>query len=205
MITVAVVDDQKAVREGLHAMIDLSRGISCLASFANGRQALEGIPKIKPDVLLLDIEMPGLSGIECARQLKQLQPSLNIIMLTVHDDPDRIQAAFRAGAYGFLTKNSFPSQIIKAIEDVHEGGAPMNPLIARRLVQSLELPGNQGLSSREQQILKRASEGLSSQATARDLHISPNTVRFHLKNIYRKLEVHSKVEAIQKAIRQGIL
>jgi len=205
MITVAVVDDQKAVREGLHTMINLNQGLTCVASFASGQQALEGIPKLKPDVLLLDIEMPGLSGIECARQLKQLQPSLSIIMLTIHDDLDHIQAAFRAGAYGFLTKNSFPSQIIKAIEDVHHGGAPMNPLIARRLVQSLELPGNQGLSSREQQILKRASEGLSNQATAKDLHISPNTVRFHLKNIYRKLEVHSKVEAIQKAIRQGIL
>ena len=205
MITVAVVDDQKAVREGLQTMINHNRGITCLASFANGQHALEEIPKLKPDVLLLDIEMPGISGIECARQLKQLQPNLSIIMLTIHDDLDRIQAAFQAGAYGFLTKSSFPSQIIKAIEDVHQGGAPMNPQVARRLVQSLERPGNQDLSSREQQILKRASEGLSNQATARDLHISPNTVRFHLKNIYRKLEVHSKVEAIQKAIRRGIL
>ncbi|MEM1218145.1 MAG: response regulator transcription factor [Bacteroidota bacterium] len=205
MITVAVVDDQKAVRDGLRTMINLNQGVTCLASFANAQEALEAIPKLKPDVLLLDIEMPDLSGIECARRLKQLQPSLNIIMLTIHDDPERIQAAFRAGAYGFLTKNSFPSQIIKAIEDVHQGGAPMNPQIARRLVQSLEIPGNQDLSSREQQILKRASEGLSNQATAKALHISPNTVRFHLKNIYRKLEVHSKVEAIQKAIRRGIL
>lgn len=207
MITVAIVDDQRAIREGLQSMINLSSGFSCPAIYANGRQALQGIPKVRPHVILLDIEMPGLNGIECARKLRQIQPHISIIMLSVHDDVDRIQAAFQAGAHGFLTKDTFPSKILQAIADVHGGGAPMNPVIARRLVQSLEKPDQLGtrLSDREQEILQKAGNGLSNQDTARDLHISPNTVRFHLKNIYRKLEVHSKVEAIQKAMREGLL
>ncbi|MEO1516602.1 MAG: response regulator transcription factor [Bacteroidota bacterium] len=201
MISVAIVDDKRDIREGLKLILNGATDFSCKAVYENAESCIEGLARELPDVILMDIELPQMSGIECARHLKQSYPQLDIIMLTVHDDDASIFQSLKAGATGYLTKNIFPSKLLNAIKEVRSGGSPMSSAIARRVVSSfknVQRPGHQ-LTSREREVLNLLCQGKSYKVIGDRLFISGNTVRFHLKNIYRKLQVNSKYEAVIKA------
>lgn len=206
MISVVIVDDQRDIREGLQNILNMADGFRCVGTYSNAESAIEGIFALKPDVVLMDIGLPKMSGIECVRIIKRDLPGLNIIMLSSYTEDRYVFQSLRAGAYGFLSKNIFPSKLLKAIQEVNSGGAPMDADIARRVVSSFNtlkkpLPG---LSERELEVLHLLCEGRSYKDMARKLYVSPNTIRFHLKNIYKKLQVNSRHEAVVKASRVGI-
>lgn len=205
MISVVIVDDKRDIREGLQNLLNMSEGFRCTRTYGDAESAIKGIRMHPPDVVLMDIELPDMSGIECVRILKQKIPDLDIIMLTAYTDDDYIFQALKAGAYGYLTKNIFPSKLLNAIKDVRRGGSPMSSHVARRVVNSFNsikspMPA---LSKREKEVLRLLCEGQSYRDIARKLFVSTNTVRFHLKNIYKKLQVNSRHEAVVKATRLG--
>lgn len=206
MISVAIVDDQRDVREGLQNILNTAADFRCVGAYADAETALEGILVSRPDVVLMDVDLPEMSGIDCVRVLKRKLPGLNVIMLTSCVKDEYIFQSLQAGAYGYLTKNIFPSRLLGAIREVEQGGAPMEINVARRVVESFSktphvLPD---LSKREQEVLHLLCEGRSYKEMARRLYVSTNTIRFHLKNIYKKLEVQSRHEAVVKAARVGI-
>ena len=202
-ISVAIVEDDFKTREHLQTMLRDASGFQCAGAFGSGEQALVGIPKLRPDVVLMDVNLPKMSGVECTRQLKQLRPETLIIMLTVYDDSDRIFLALQMGASGYLLKRSTADEILEAIRNVKAGGAPMSNYIARKVVQSFEQKGPsanpaENLSSRETEILTYLAKGCSNKKVAEVLGLSTETVRSYLKNIYTKLQVHSRSEAVIK-------
>lgn len=201
MINVVIVDDKRDIREGLKIILDLADDFKCTAVFRDAESALEGMGTIPVDVVLMDVELPKMSGIECVKHLKEQYPDLDIIMLTAHSDDESIFESLKAGAYGYLTKNIFPSKLLSAIKEVKNGGSPMSSQIARRVVTSFNNFRNptMDLTRREVEVLRLLHRGASYKAIAEKLFISPNTVRFHLKNIYKKLQVNSKYEAVMKA------
>ena len=207
MISVAIVDDKRDVREGLKIILDMEEGFRCVGVFRDAESAIDEMKKFNPDVVLMDIGLPKMSGIECVRVLKEQNPALDIIMLTVFADDESVFQSLQAGAYGYLTKNTFPSKLLSAIKEVNNGGSPMSSGIARRVVtsfnnfRSTEAP----LTRREKDVLQLLCEGKSYRVIANQLFVSTNTVRFHLKNIYKKLHVNSKCEAVIKASREGIV
>ncbi len=207
MISVAIVDDKRDIREGLRIILNMEEGFRCVSVFQDAESAIRGMKKYKPDVVLMDIGLPQMSGIECVKILKEQNPTLEVIMLTVYADDDSVFQSLKAGAYGYLTKNTFPSKLLSAIREVTNGGSPMSSGIARRVVTSfnnfrnMEAP----LTRREKEVLRLLCEGKSYRVIADQLFVSPNTVRFHLKNIYKKLHVNSKCEAVIKASREGIV
>ncbi len=206
MISVAIVDDHRDIREGLQNILNMADGFRCVATYANAESAIEGVLALHPNVVLMDIELPEMSGIECVKILKRRLPGLNIIMLSSYTDDKHVFQSLRAGAYGYLSKNIFPSKLLKAITEVEGGGAPMDASIARRVVSSFSnrLKSLPRLSEREQDVLQLLCEGQSYKTMAEKLFVSPNTIRFHLKNIYKKLEVNSRHEAVIKASRVGM-
>jgi len=206
MISVAIVDDHRDIREGLQNILNMADGFRCVATYANAESAIEGVLALHPNVVLMDIELPEMSGIECVKILKRRLPGLNIIMLSSYTDDKHVFQSLRAGAYGYLSKNIFPSKLLKAITEVEGGGAPMDASIARRVVSSFSnrLKSLPRLSEREQDVLQLLCEGQSYKTMAKKLFVSPNTIRFHLKNIYKKLEVNSRHEAVIKASRVGM-
>ena len=206
MISVAIVDDQRDIREGLQKVLNAADDICCIGAYSNAESAIEGIPDLSPDVVIMDIELPELSGIECVRILKRRLPALNVIMLTSCTDDKYIFQSLRAGAYGYFTKNIFPSKLIKAIREVSHGGAPMESHIARKVVSSFNQLRDTVpyLSDRELEVLHLLCEGKSYKSMADRLFVSQNTIRFHLKNIYKKLGVNSRYEAVVKAAHVGI-
>ena len=202
-ISVAIVEDDFKTREHLQTMLGDAAGFKCAGAFGSGEQALMGIQKLRPDVVLMDVNLPKMSGVECTRQLKQLRPEILIIMLTVYDDSDRIFLALQIGASGYLLKRSTADEILEAIRNVKAGGAPMSNYIARKVVQSFEQKGPsanpaENLSSRETEILTYLAQGCSNKKVAEVLGLSTETVRSYLKNIYTKLQVHSRSEAVMK-------
>jgi DNA-binding NarL/FixJ family response regulator len=202
MTTVAIVDDNKDLREGLQITLKAHPDeFLCVGAFVDSEEALEKLPELKPQVLLMDINLPGISGIECVRKLKQKLPELNVIMLTVYAEDKTVFDSLCAGACGYITKNASPSQIMDAIREVQLGGAPMSPRIARMVVSSFNSFMMNSLTEREQEILSILSKGKSYKMAADELCISHDTVRFHIKNIYKKLEVHSLQEAFAKVKR----
>lgn len=205
MISVVIVDDKRDIREGLQNLLNMSEGFRCTRTYGDAESAIKGITMFTPDVVLMDIELPEMSGIECVRILKQKIPDLDIIMLTAYTDDKYIFEALQAGAYGYLTKNIFPSKLLSAIREVRRGGSPMSSLVARRVVNSFNkikspMPD---LSGREKEVLRLLCEGQSYRDIAKKLFVSTNTVRFHLKNIYKKLQVNSRHEAVVKATQLG--
>lgn len=205
MISVVIVDDKRDIREGLQNLLNMSEGFRCTRTYGDAESAIKGIAKFPPDVVLMDIELPEMSGIECVRILKQKNPDLDIIMLTAYTDDEYIFQALKAGAYGYLTKNIFPSKLLSAIREVRRGGSPMSSHVARRVVNSFNqikspMPS---LSKREKEVLRLLCEGQSYRVIAKKLFVSTNTVRFHLKNIYKKLQVNSRHEAVVKATQLG--
>ncbi len=207
MISVAIVDDKRDIREGIRLILDGAEGFQCVATYPDAESAIAGIRSSEVDVVLMDIGLPNMSGIECVRHLKEQNPRLDIIMLTVHDDDNSIFQSLEAGAFGYLTKNIFPSKLLNAIREVKEGGSPMSSNIARRVVSSFKRFTNptDNLSKREKEVLHLLCQGKSYTVIAKALFVSPNTVRFHLKNIYKKLQVNSKYEAMLKASKDNII
>lgn len=202
MISIAIVDDNKDLREGLQIALQAQEDeFNCLGAFVDAEEALEKIPGLNPQVVLMDIHMPGMTGIECVRRLKLKIPALNVIMLTVYAEDKTVFDSLCAGACGYITKNSSMDQILDAVRDVQLGGAPMSPRIARMVVGSFNNFTTKSLTDREQEILSLLSKGNSYKMAADKLCISHDTVRFHIKNIYKKLEVHSLQEAFTKVKR----
>ncbi len=202
-IRVAIVEDDKQVRENLAHLIGEAAGFECVATFSSGEEALELWPRRRPDVVVMDINLPGISGVECVRQLKSLAPDIHIVMLTVYDDSDRIFRALEMGASGYLLKRSTTEGILQAIEEVHRGGAPMSSYIARKVVQSFRRQGAsdkgvENLSKRETDVLEYISRGYTNKEIAEALGLSAETVRGYLKAVYSKLHVRSRTEAAIK-------
>jgi DNA-binding NarL/FixJ family response regulator len=203
-IRVALVEDQARTREGLASLIGDSAGFEVAGQYGAMEDAIDGIGGAPPDVLLADIGLPGMSGIDGVRLLHQRFPDMAILMLTVHGDDDSIFAAVCAGACGYLLKETEPTRLLEAIRELHAGGAPMSPEIARRVVLTFRQPppapqAETELSPRQIQILQLLAEGHSYKTCADALDLSLDTVRFHVRRIYERLHVHSRSEAVWKA------
>lgn len=204
-ITVAVIEDQKDTRKMLSILINGSEGYECVATFENGEDAIAQIPQLAPAVVLTDIHLPGLSGIDCVAQLKTICPDTQFIMCTSLEDTDNIFSALQAGAAGYITKSATPSKILEAITDAHNGGSPMSSQIARKVINFFQQPpiakNNEleKLSTREQEILQYLAKGYRYKEMAGLLFISIETVRKHIHNIYEKLQVNSRTDALNKA------
>jgi DNA-binding NarL/FixJ family response regulator len=211
ILKVAIIEDNNTIREGLAALINGTTGYSCVGSFGDCESFLSKLSTLDVDVVLMDIGLPGMSGIDGIAKAKKIKPELNILMLTIYEDSQSVFKALCAGACGFLVKKTPPSRLLDAIKDAYEGGAPMSSLIARQVINVFRQ--NQGkvpeeetnLSSREIEVLTSLSDGNNYQEIAGRLFISVDTVRHHIRNIYRKLHVHSQSEAVAKAIRKGII
>jgi DNA-binding NarL/FixJ family response regulator len=208
-IQVALVEDDPNLRTNLAAMLNGSDGFHCQAAYPDAKAALRNIPANRPDVVLMDINLPGMLGTECVRQLKDLAPGLPVLMLTVYEDSEQIFKSLMAGATGYLLKRTPRDKLLEAIREVNDGGAPMSRQIARRVVQFFqkinELPGDQkksadvsNLTDREREVLAALAKGYAYKEIADHLKISFETVRTHLRTIYEKLHVHSRTEAVLK-------
>ncbi|MEM9000003.1 MAG: response regulator transcription factor [Bacteroidota bacterium] len=203
-IHIALVEDENEIRQTLQLILDGSTGFSCKYAFPDGESALASITTLPLDIVLMDIDLPGKSGIEVTRQLKSENPLLDIIMLTVQSDDDSIFESLCAGASGYLLKDTSPAQLLVHIREVYEGGAPMSSRIARRIINSFRIIDNP-LSERETEILKMLAKGMNYKEIAEALFLSPHTVKTHIKNIYSKLHVKNRAEAIYKAIKQKLI
>ena len=215
-IQVSLVEDQPQTRQGLTALIDGTPGYRCTGAWRTCEEMLGRLPEVHPDVLLLDIGLPGMSGIDGTRRAREMLSALPILMLTVHEDNDLVLEALCAGACGYLVKKTLPARLLEAIREAHEGGSPMSSHIARRVVEvlrslrvetSAERAVDDGgpLTRREREILRGLAAGNTYQTAALSLGISTDTVRFHIRKIYRKLHAHSQSEAVAKALRRGLL
>lgn len=209
MIKVGIVEDNAGVRRTLQTLLDESPGFACTCECGSGEEALRLIPRDLPDVVLMDLHLPNLSGIETTARLKQVLPTLNIIMITVYADAESVFKALRAGACGYLLKRSSPEEILDAITEVSRGGAPMTSEIARKVVAAFQAPvpvkpEAETLSRREREILESLCQGYSNQDIADRLKLSVETVRWHLKKIYEKLHVSSRTEAMAKFMSKGL-
>ena len=209
MITVSIVEDNELTRESLAELLNLATDLTVKQAYVAAEDALALVPQNPPDVLLVDINLPGKSGIECVAELKALLPSMQVLMLTTYDNTDAIFNSLRAGASGYLLKRSQASELIAAIKEVHTGGSPMSASIARKVVQHFQgAYGNnvvpspkaeiQGLTAREMEILSELAQGLHYKEIGDKLGISTGTVRVHLHKIYGKLHVQSRTEAVVK-------
>lgn len=200
MTKVAIVEDNATVRRTLARWIEQAPGLSCVCLCSDAEEALEKLPRLVPDVVLMDIQLPNRSGIECTARLRQLCPAAQVIMVTVYRDYDRIFQAMKAGACGYLLKRSSAEEILRAIAEVRSGGAPMSGEIARRVVESFRQPApgtseEENLSRREHEILDLLCLGYSNKEIAERLSVGVETIRTHLKRIYEKLHVRSRTEA----------
>jgi len=207
MISVSVVDDEDSLRQSIETFVNGSPGFRCVSTFDSGEAALEKLPEQWPDVILMDIHMAGMNGIECVRRLKAMRAAVQIVMLTVYEDPDQIFAALAAGATGYMLKRLTPARLLEAIRVVHEGGSPMSQSIARKVLSSFQKPDRTAseidrMTPREQMVLDCLARGFTYQKTADSLKISLDSVRTYVRRIYEKLHVHSRTEAVAKYTRQ---
>lgn len=206
-IRVALVEDNTRLRRSLADFINNSPGFACVGDFANAEAALRGLPAAPPDVVLMDIELPGLSGVECVRRVSELLPEAKVVMLTAYDNSENIFQALENGACGYLLKRTSPAELLRSLQDVCQGGAPMNSHIARLVVQSFHRRGAspqpaENLTPREEEVLRLVAKGLINKEIADELGITLETVRQHLKNCYAKLHVRSRTEAALKLLRE---
>ena len=206
MIAVSIVDDDKKLRESITRFIDGSEGFRCVSTYGSAAAALQHLPADKPDVVLMDINMPGMNGIECVERLKTRMPELQVVILTVYEDTEKIFKALSVGATGYLLKRLPPAKLLEAIREVHAGGSAMSSSIARKVVSSFQKvsPAAQSeihLSPREQTVLDCLAKGLTYKQIADQLGISIDTIRTYLRRIYEKLHVQSRTEAVAKYMR----
>ena len=209
-ISVAIIEDHREFRDYLTALISGSEGFECAGSFRSVEESLPKISAKVPNVILLDIGLPGMSGIEGIRLFKERYPEILLLTLTIHDDDERIFDALCAGASGYLLKKTQPGQLVESVKEAAQGGAPMSPEVARRVIRlfrDIRPPdrADYNLTPHETRILKLLVEGHNYKTAGTKLGVAPTTINFHLQNIYQKLQVHSKTEAVAKALRNRLI
>ena len=209
-IQVAIVEDDEEIRANLSHRIGESSSLRLLRSYPDAESALAELPKLHPDVVLMDINLPGIDGVECVRQLKPKLPKAQFVMLTVYEDANRLFKSLMAGASGYLLKRTPPAKLLAAIREAHDGGSPMTPQIARRVVQHFqELPEPsselQKLTPRETEVLNQLAKGFRYKEIVDNLGISSGTLHSYIRSIYEKLHVHTKSEAVSKALRSRLI
>jgi len=202
-IKVAIVEDNREIREGLAVLINGSPGFACVATYPNAEEALDELPREAPDVVLMDIRLPKMSGIDCVAGLKERLPALQIMMLTMYEDDELIFQSLLAGATGYVLKKTPPAELLQAIQSLHNGGSPMSSQIARKVVQAFQQIGKarqeiEALTERETEIISYLAKGHHDKEIADALFVSVETIRTHIRNIYKKLHVHSRTEAALK-------
>jgi DNA-binding NarL/FixJ family response regulator len=210
IIKAAIVEDQRDIREGLAILINGTAGYRCTGSYRSMEEALDLIKREMPDVVLCDIGLPGMSGIEGIRILKERYPLLMVLMLTVYDDDERIFDALCAGACGYLLKRTSPARLLESLKEAVTGGAPMSPEVASRVItlfREIHPPerADYELTPHESRLLKLLVDGHNYTTAGEELNVSYNTVKFHMRHIYEKLQVHSKAEAVAKAMRERLI
>lgn len=203
MTKIAIVEDNRVIRESLAEFVQADSELECVCTCGTAEEALKQIPKLKPEIVLMDIQLPDISGIDCTVQLKQVMPAVQIIMVTVYEDTERIYKALRAGACGYLLKRCKPEELLAAIREVRAGGAPMSREIARKVITSFQEPVAsaaevEGLSPREREILELLAAGFPNKEIASRVGLTDGTVRWHLRHVYNKLHVRSRTEAALK-------
>jgi len=207
-ISVSIVEDDARVRASLAKLIDGAPGFRCVSNHSSAEDALKEIPRFKPNVVLMDINLPGINGVECSRQLKPQLPATQIIMLTVYQNTEHIFNALAAGATGYMLKQTPPAELLAAIKDVFAGGSPMSGHIARKIVQSFQQPVSnapeaQSLSPREAEVLDLLAKGFLYKEIAESMKVTYATVHTHIRHIYEKLHVRSRTEAVAKHLNQN--
>jgi DNA-binding NarL/FixJ family response regulator len=207
-IAISIVEDQDEMRAGLVEWLSNAPGLRCVGAHPNAQEALRNIPGEKPDVVLMDINLPGMNGIQCVAKLKERLPKTQVLMLTTYDESDLIFDSLRAGANGYLLKNMPRAELVQAVEQVHAGGAPMSLQIARRVINFFHqnkrpAAGLEQLTAREQDILRLLAKGYLYKEIADHLAISMSTVRTHVSAVYEKLHVHSRTEAAMKLMEKS--
>ena len=206
-VTVAIVEDNADLRGTLSRVINRAPGFQCVGQYGDAESALKGLPKDKPRVVLMDINLPGMNGVECVRRLKHAMPETLVVMLTAYEDTENIFGSLEAGASGYLLKRSKSAEILEAIQEVIGGGSPMTAHIARKVVHSFQSKGpsaqsTENLAEREREVLDLLSQGFMYKEIADKLGISFETVRTYIRRIYEKLQVRSRTEAVAKALRR---
>ncbi|MFN3407972.1 MAG: response regulator [Limisphaerales bacterium] len=211
-VKLSIVEDNTGFRESLVRMLNRVPGFKCLHAYDSAEAALQGIPADPPDVVLMDINLPGMNGVECVRQLHTLAPKVRVIMLTVHENTENIYNALKAGATGYLLKRTSPAKLLEAIQDVVDGGAPMSSAIARKVVASFQVAQAapptptagpvEGLSAREQEVLDLLAKGLLYKEISDQLGLGLGTIKTYVRRIYEKLHVQSRTEAVIKYLGQ---
>lgn len=205
LIHVSIVEDDPEIRESLTILINGTPGYSCIETYMDCETAINGIIEDPPDVVLMDIGLPGKSGIEGIREIRKVLPDIDILMLTIHGDSKRVFEALCAGACGYLIKDTPPAKLLEAISEAYHGGAPMSTQIARMVIESFKTTPHSDLTPRELEVLNQLCQGKSYKMIAEALFICEETVRRHIKNMYRKLEVSSKSEAVAKALKERLV
>jgi DNA-binding NarL/FixJ family response regulator len=205
-IKVAIVDDDEGIRSSLSLLLKRAPGCKLVGEYANGETALKEIPPAQPDVVLMDINLPDMKGYDCVRQLKEARPAIQFLMLTVYEDSDSLFSSLRAGASGYLLKRTASARLLEAVRDVFDGGAPMSPQLARRVVQFFSKPTGQDpalakLTPAEREFLDQLAKGYAYKEIAERMKISIDTVRSYVRTVYEKLHVHSRTEAVVKYLR----
>jgi DNA-binding NarL/FixJ family response regulator len=203
MTKIAIVEDNKTTREGLETIINLSPDFRCVCTCATAEEALKVLPKHGPELVLMDIQLPNMSGVDCVARLKELLPGVKAILVSVYEDPDRIFRALRAGASGYLLKRSAPEEVLHAMREVQQGGGAMSGEIARKVIgyfreQTTAKAQVDELTAREREVLELVVHGFSNKEISERLSVTVDAVRWHLKHIYQKLHVHSRTEAALK-------
>ena len=206
-ITISIVEDNDKLRGTLVKVIGRAEGFRFVSDYANAEDALADLPKVKPEVVLMDINLPGMNGVECVRKLKALLPQMQVMMLTVYEDTENIFNALAVGASGYMLKRTPQAQLLEAIRDVHRGGSPMTTHIARKVVQSFQrtqasAAQTESLSEREQQVLDCLAQGLIYKEIAEKLGIGYETVHTYIRRVYEKLQVRTRTEAVAKFLRK---
>jgi DNA-binding NarL/FixJ family response regulator len=200
MITVCIVEDLEDIRNGLAAIINMTDGYKVLRTFPNAEEAIEQLSLLQPDIVVMDINLPGMSGIECIRRLHEKNRSIQFMMFTIYENSDIVFEALKVGATGYILKNSSPTKIIESLKELYHGGSPMNPEIAKKLVMRFQTfsDNEYNLTPKEQKILELMSKGYLYKEIAGELNNTVNTIKQHIRHIYEKLHVQNKAEAINK-------
>jgi len=204
-INISIVEDDTLIRNGLATLISDTEEFSLYGSYGSCEDLLNDLEQNTSEIILMDIDLPGMSGIEGVKKVKLKFPQIDVVILTVHENDDLVFEALCNGACGYLTKNIKPQRLVESIHDVVNGGSPMSTNIARMVVRSFQKNAESPLTSRETEVLNLLSLGKSYKMIADDIFVNKETVRTHIKNIYRKLEVHSKADAIEKALKQKFI